>query len=172
MRGRRKGKGERRRMVCELLLPPLHGYLRLLSTATTNLVIGLLANWWTLRSHFELLLVALCTCAKGKVIGRAHLSSLLPICLSDYQFSRSRSPNCYLLYNKCARSGCHFWLSCITVIGTSSPRVSSCMKILLTLHMRPTPIALNYSVELQHQAYTERRMTENNTYMKNCNRTQ
>ena len=52
--------------------------------------------------------------------------------------------NSYLSYNK---SSCHFWLSCITVVSTSSPWVSSCTKILLTLRMRPAPIALNYSVK-------------------------
>ena len=61
--------------------------------------------------------------------------------------------NCYPLYNRCARSGCPSWLSFISVIfqahlGASwLPEKSSCTKILLTVHMRPVAIALNYSVK-------------------------
>ena len=52
---------------------------------------------------------------------------------------------------RCACSGCSSWLSFITVIIQANAswlsEKLSCTKILLTSHMRPTAIALNFSVK-------------------------
>ena len=64
--------------------------------------------------------------------------------------SRMSSPkhNCYLSYNRYARSGCHSWLSFITIVIQAH---IACSK----LYER------GYHVKLQRQEYTERRTTEN-----------
>ena len=56
----------------------------------------------------------------------------------------------YPLLSKCTRSGCFSWLYFISVIFQSHLGafwLPSCMKILLTVHTRPTAITLNYSVK-------------------------
>ena len=79
--------------------------------------------------------------------------------------------NCYLSYNRCACSGCHSWLSFITVIIQAHPSLLPEHQLVRKSY---TPhAACAYCIKLQRQGYMERRTTENNnnnTYMKNCNR--
>ena len=64
--------------------------------------------------------------------------------------------SCYFAYSRYARSGCHSWLSFVTLR-------SPCQIIKLYENLTYTPhAACGYRIELQRKQYTEQRTTENN----------
>ena len=98
---------------------------------------------------------------------------LLSMCYAPAAYPKCRRQNnCYLSYNtRCARSGCHSWLSFITVVIQAHPSLLPEHQVvrsyLYSACARPAAIALNYSVKniwngIPRPIYTERRTTENN----------
>ena len=69
--------------------------------------------------------------------------------------------NCYLLYNRCAYSGCHFWLSFITVVIQAHTSLLPEHQVVRNLMYTPHA-ACGYCIKLQRQQYTKQSMTENN----------
>ena len=86
-----------------------------------------------------------------------------PCTLTEYVLrssclSRMSSPkhNCYLSYSRCARSGCHSWLSFITVIQAHPMVYSFLPDHKLYENLTYTPhAARGYRIKLQCQEYTE-----------------
>ena len=60
---------------------------------------------------------------------------------------RRRNTHCLPCVQRCVRSSCPFWQLVIQDHASCLSKKLSCTKILLTVHMWPVPIALNYSVE-------------------------
>ena len=77
------------------------------------------------------------------------------LCFSCLSRMLSPKHNCYLSYNKCARSGCHSWPSFTTIVQLTQ-------SIKLYENFTYTPhVARGYCVKLRCQEYTERHTTEN-----------
>ena len=109
----------------------------------------------------RLLHLVSCMSLSTQLLALVHLLSrhYTPACLS----MSSPKHNCYLSYNRCAHSGCHSWLSFITVIIQAHPSLLSEHQVVRKSY---TPhAACGYRIKLQHQEYTEQRVTDIYIYM-------